>query len=193
MLMPPIRMYHCDILFSCQLVMKLVRYLGAFYPSTHSLFFFFYISNQVPTVSLSAAKSMNGSGRTVPPSNPNHFPAKLWRLANNPLKRSIFWDSKGEAVVINQQLFEREVLSPHPCSVENMDAFKTTNFSRFMRQLNLYGFRMVTPVNGDDLPDANCSTWTYYHFFNPNFKQNPGVVATLRRNTAESQQSLSAK
>lgn len=137
---------------------------------------------------------MNVSGKPLAPFNPNHFPAKLWRLVNNPLKRSIFWDSRGEAVVINQQLFEREVLSPGPSSVENIDAFKTTNFSSFVRQLNLYGFRTVTPLGGDDLPDANCSTWTYYHFFNPNFKQsNPGVAATLRRITAESRHSVAAK
>lgn len=143
------------------------------------------MSIKVPTVSLSAARSMNGS--------PNHFRIKLWRLVNNPLKRSIFWDSRGEAVVINQQLFEREVLSPHPCSLGNMDAFKTTNFSTFVRQLKLYGFKKVTPVNRDELPDANCSTCTYYHFLNPTFKQNLGHAEILRRNTTESRPSLSVK
>lgn len=125
---------------------------------------------------------MNGS--------PNHFSFKLWRLVNNPLKRSIFWDSRGEAVVINRQLFEREVLSPDPCSLENTDAFKTTNFSTFVRQLNLYGFKKVAAVNQDELPEANCSTCTYYHFLNPTFKQNLGHAEILRRSTAESQHSF---
>lgn len=136
---------------------------------------------------------MNGGGRPHPPSYPNHFSIKLWRLVNNPMKRSIFWDSKGEAVVINQQLFEREVLTPDPYSVKNMDVFKTTNFTSFMRQLNLYGFKRVTPVLQEELPDANCSTWTYYHFLNPTFNQNLGLAAIVRKNTAECCHSLSAK
>lgn len=137
---------------------------------------------------------MNGIGKPLPVTT-NNFPDKLWRLVNNPLKRSIFWDSQGEAVVINQQLFEREILSPGPFSLDNVDAFKTTNFSSFVRQLNLYGFMRVTPADSDvALPTADCSTWTYYHFFNPNFKRNnPGLVATLRRITAESRPSLSSK
>lgn len=129
---------------------------------------------------------MDVGGRSLPVSiNPHNFPAKLWRLVNNPANRSIFWDSQGEAIVINRQLFEREILSPGPFTLDNVDTFKTTNFSSFVRQLNLYGFRKVDPANRDNnLPAANCST--YYHFFNPNFKRNnPGLVATLRRLTAD--------
>lgn len=76
MLMPPIRMYHCDILFSCQLVMKLVRYLGAYYPSTHSLFFFFFTlaikSPQFLCMQLKAWTAVDG--RSLPPTPTTSLP-----------------------------------------------------------------------------------------------------------------------
>ncbi|KAG7224495.1 hypothetical protein INR49_015019, partial [Caranx melampygus] len=28
--------------------------------------------------------------------NPNNFPAKLWRLVNNPANKAIYWDSLGQ-------------------------------------------------------------------------------------------------
>uniref|UniRef100_A0A3P8T1C7 HSF-type DNA-binding domain-containing protein n=1 Tax=Amphiprion percula TaxID=161767 RepID=A0A3P8T1C7_AMPPE len=71
--------------------------------------------------------------------NPNNFPAKLWRLVNSPANEAICWDSLGEVIVIDQQRFERQVLSPGSMSPNSPDAFKTTNFSSFVRQLNLYG------------------------------------------------------
>lgn len=136
---------------------------------------------------------MDVSGRPLPVNiNPNNFPAKLWRLVNNPGNRSIFWDSQGEAIVINRQLFEREILSPGPSNSDHVDTFKTKNFSSFVRQLNLYGFRKVDPASRDNsLPSEHCST--YYHFSNPNFKRNnPGLVTTLRRLTVENKAKLQA-
>lgn len=136
---------------------------------------------------------MDVNGRLLPVNiNPNNFPAKLWRLVSNPAIRSIFWDSQGEAIVINRQLFEREILSPIPPGADRLDTFKTKNFSSFVRQLNLYGFRKVDPASRDSsLPSEHCST--YYHFSNPNFKRsNPGLVTTLRRLTVENKAKLQA-
>uniref|UniRef100_A0A3Q3VVM1 HSF-type DNA-binding domain-containing protein n=1 Tax=Mola mola TaxID=94237 RepID=A0A3Q3VVM1_MOLML len=73
----------------------------------------------------------------------NTFPAKLWRLVNNPVINSILWDAEGKAVVIDRQLFEVEILSPYGLTAHNADAFKTRNFSSLIRQLNLYGFKKV--------------------------------------------------
>lgn len=136
---------------------------------------------------------MDVSGRLLPVNiNPKNFPAKLWRLVSNPGIRSIFWDSHGEAIVINRQLFEREILAPIPPGADRLDTFKTKNFSSFVRQLNLYGFRKVDPASRDSsLPSEHCST--YYHFCNPNFKRsNPGLVTTLRRLTVENKAKLQA-
>ncbi|XP_007429104.1 heat shock factor protein 5 [Python bivittatus] len=44
------------------------------------------------------------------PINPNNFPAKLWRLVNSPRFRSIRWDARGEGLLIDQPLFEAELL-----------------------------------------------------------------------------------
>lgn len=102
--------------------------------------------------------------------NPKNFLAKLWRLSNNPTKKSIFWDTEGEAIVINPHLFEREILTPGPHALGNADTFKTTNFPSFIRQLNLYGFKRVDPAN-EDINEAAAHLSTCCHFFNPHFKR----------------------
>lgn len=128
---------------------------------------------------------MDAGGRPLPDTiNPNNFPAKLWRLVNNPANKAIFWDSQGEAIVIDRHLFERQILSPGTINLDVTDTFKTTNFSSFVRQLNLYGFRKVEPVNKDSDPARDSGA--YHHFSNPNFKRNhPELVASLRRLTAD--------
>ncbi|XP_071958423.1 uncharacterized protein [Antedon mediterranea] len=101
---------------------------------------------------------------------PNHFPSlvvssttfpgKLWRLVNNNLFRSIQWSPEGTSVVINSGLFKREVLSGGEYGV-----FKTTNFTSFIRQLNLYGFRktnICSKVAGDDSSAVHYFQHTYF-------------------------------
>ncbi|XP_070772782.1 heat shock factor protein 5 [Enoplosus armatus] len=129
--------------------------------------------------------------------NPNNFPAKLWRLVNNPANTAICWDSFGEVVIIDQHLFERQILSPS-CS-DNADAFKTTNFSSFVRQLNLYGFRKADPAVTDNHHPVTDShhpagdSGAYHHFHNANFKRDhPELVASLRRLTVDNKAKLQA-
>ncbi|XP_049896210.1 heat shock factor protein 5 [Epinephelus moara] len=127
-------------------------------------------------------KNMDIGGSLLPSCvNPSNFPAKLWRLVNNPLNEAIFWDKYGQLVVIDQDLFERQVLCPSTVSSDSADAFKTTNFSSFVRQLNLYGFKKAeaadTGAGGHSL---------FHHFYNPNFKRDrPELVASMRRLTAD--------
>uniref|UniRef100_A0A8C5DS55 HSF-type DNA-binding domain-containing protein n=1 Tax=Gouania willdenowi TaxID=441366 RepID=A0A8C5DS55_GOUWI len=97
------------------------------------------------------------------------FPAKLWSLVNDPANDSIFWDSRGEDVIINQCLFEKQVLS-QGCGLP--DTFKS-----FHRQLNLYRFKKVQ----DSGVKMGCR-----HFYNPNFKRGyPELVHQLTRNTVK--------
>ncbi|KAA8586414.1 hypothetical protein FQN60_000250, partial [Etheostoma spectabile] len=121
--------------------------------------------------------------------NPNNFPAKLWRLVNNPLNDAIFWDKLGKVVVIDQHLFERQILSPsNIATLDNLDYFKTTNFSSFVRQLNLYGFRKADPAVKDTGDNA-----AYHHFYNPNFQRDqPELVARLRRLTVDNKAKIQA-
>ncbi|XP_051786798.1 heat shock factor protein 5-like [Erpetoichthys calabaricus] len=86
---------------------------------------------------------------SVPTKN-SKFPIKLWQLVNNSTTESIIWDSKGEGVIINQHLFERELLSPVTVSETLIDVFKATNFRSFIRQMNLYGFRKLDVSTRDN-------------------------------------------
>lgn len=124
--------------------------------------------------------------------NPNNFPAKLWRLVNSRTNRAIFWDSQGDTIIINRHLFEKQVLSPGSPTLDNADAFKTTNYSSFVRQLNLYGFRKIDPADKDNTKPKGDSV-PYDHFYNPSFKRNhPELVATLRRLTVINKAKLQA-
>ncbi|XP_068195672.1 MAX dimerization protein MGA a isoform X2 [Antennarius striatus] len=137
-------------------------------------------------------KSVEVGGRLLPDGiHPNNFPAKLWRLVNNPENQSIRWNSSGNIIIIDKHLCERKILSPSANNSDN-DVFKTTNFSSIVRQLNLYGFRKVDPVVKEaDQPAGDSGI--YHHFCNPNFKQNhPELVANLRRLTVDNKAKLQA-
>ena len=79
---------------------------------------------------------------TEPPAETSllNFPEKLWWIVNNPKREEIHWTSEGTSIVIpNTRKFVDEILNSPSSAL-----FKTKNFSSFVRQLNLYGFRKVT-------------------------------------------------
>ncbi|TKS70070.1 Heat shock factor protein 5 [Collichthys lucidus] len=129
---------------------------------------------------------MDFGGNSLPNSiNPNHFPAKLWRLVNNPANEAICWDSEGTFVIIDQLLFEKQILSPDTKNLDNADAFKTTNFSSFARQLNLYGFKKADLSIQNDVQSGG-EHKRFHHFYNPNFKRNhPELLGSLMRHTVD--------
>ncbi|KAI2665074.1 Heat shock factor protein 5 [Labeo rohita] len=107
--------------------------------------------------------------------NYNNFPAKLWRLINSPQNDSVFWSPNGESLIVDQQRFEDELLSPVK---EDAKLFKTSNFTSFIRQLNLYGFRKVYDVPFRD------RTRNLHQFHNPYFKQGrPELLVHMKRLT----------
>lgn len=123
--------------------------------------------------------------------NPNTFPAKLWRLVNSRANTAIFWDSQGDTIIINRHLFEKQILSPDSPTFDNADTFKTTNYSSFVRQLNLYGFRKIDPDKDNATPKVD--SVTFDHFSNPSFKRyHPELVVTLRRLTPTNRAKLQA-
>ncbi|KAJ8412384.1 hypothetical protein AAFF_G00127200 [Aldrovandia affinis] len=132
------------------------------------------------------------------PINPNNFPAKLWCLVNNPKNRSIHWDHTGQGIIISQQLFETELLSPVKPIGELV--FKTTNFTSFIRQLNLYGFRKVelNPGSSGNLGDGDLIIpevvqQQQHRFQNPHFKRHqPELLIHLKRLTTSNKAKLEA-
>lgn len=64
------------------------------------------------------------------------FPRKLWKIVESDQFKSIWWDENGTSIVINEELFKKEVLERKaPFRI-----FKTDSMRSFLCQLNLYGF-----------------------------------------------------
>ncbi|XP_052660880.1 heat shock factor protein 5 [Harpia harpyja] len=153
--------------------------------------------------------------RLPAPINPNNFPAKLWQLVNSPRFRSICWDARGEGLLIDQPLFESELLgaglgcATGPAgdgTAGAADFFKTKNFTSFIRQLNLYGFRKVVigplgsvaglgpgPGLGAGNGNGGGSAGPLHHFHSPNFRRDrPDLLIHLKRLTSANKAKLAA-
>lgn len=64
------------------------------------------------------------------------FPKKLWKIVESEQFKSLWWDDEGHCVVIDEELFKKEVLERKgPLRIFETDCMKS-----FIRQLNLYGF-----------------------------------------------------
>lgn len=78
-------------------------------------------------------------------------------LSDEKYRNAIRWSESGGAILITDgEAFKRQVLD------ESAEMFKTRNFTSFVRQLNLYGFRKV-PVNGKGDPSKNME-FEHVHF-----------------------------
>ncbi|XP_077150683.1 heat shock factor protein 5 [Ranitomeya variabilis] len=131
--------------------------------------------------------------------NPNNFPAKLWHLVNSPRYHSIRWNSIGDGVIIDQQLFETELLCPTKGINETPEWFKTTNFNSFIRQLNLYGFRKLMMGSGSSAGVHSPFLVTRvvdgstHHFYNDHFqKGRPDLLVNIKRLTSTNKAKLAA-
>lgn len=111
---------------------------------------------------------------------PYVFPAKLWHMVNNPEVSAIVWDSRGEIIIMDKDLVEKQILSPSNMSLNSCYTFKPITFASFIRQLYAYGFKKA-PYTPTVQPNS-------YNFFHPNFKKkNPELLLLLSRNVPESQ------
>lgn len=107
---------------------------------------------------------------------PNTFLTKLWHLVNHPEVTAIVWDSKGVSIKVNQELMEKQILSPSTNDLTCCRPFQGITFSSFIRQLYAYGFRKA----------GHCEEYQaiIHYYFHPYFNKNkPQLLYLVRRST----------
>ncbi|XDB67317.1 PREDICTED: heat shock transcription factor, Y-linked-like [Capra hircus] len=114
------------------------------------------------------------------------FPQKLWKLVESDQFKSIWWDESGTSVVINEEVFKKEVLERKaPFRI-----FETDSMKSLVRQLNLYGFKKKqhTFQRSASLADfleekSNVSVLSKLQIYhNPNFKRGyPQLLLRMKR------------
>lgn len=67
------------------------------------------------------------------------FPRKLWMIVEDNAFTSVRWNDAGDTVIIDKDLFQREVL--HRRGAERI--FETDSLKSFIRLLNQYGFSKI--------------------------------------------------
>ncbi|XP_075399080.1 heat shock transcription factor, Y-linked-like [Tenrec ecaudatus] len=114
------------------------------------------------------------------------FPRKLWRIVESDQFESIWWDESGTSIVINEELFKKEVLERKA----PFNIFETQSMKSFVRQLNLYGFSKTgkhfqrSASLADFLAEEKeASVFNKLQFYrNPNFKRGcPHLLMRLKR------------
>ncbi|XP_019377197.1 PREDICTED: heat shock transcription factor, Y-linked-like [Gavialis gangeticus] len=114
------------------------------------------------------------------------FPNKLWKIVESDQFKSIWWDHGGNCVVIDEELFKKEVLERRgPLRIFETDCMKS-----FIRQLNLYGFSKMrqdfqrsaslAEFLAEEKAASAFSKLQFYH--NPNFKRGfPNLLVRCKR------------
>ncbi|NP_001412298.1 heat shock transcription factor, Y-linked-like [Gorilla gorilla gorilla] len=115
-----------------------------------------------------------------------NFPRKLWKIVESDQFKSISWDENGTCIVINEELFKKEILETKaPYRIFQTDAIKS-----FVRQLNLYGFSKIqrnfqrsaflATFLAEDKESSVLSKLKLY--YNPNFKRGyPQLLVRVKR------------
>ena len=70
------------------------------------------------------------------------FPRKLWRIVEDEAFTSVRWNDEGDMVVIEADLFQREVLQHRGTEI----IFETDTIKSFIHELNLCRFRKIHPL-----------------------------------------------
>lgn len=68
------------------------------------------------------------------------FPRKLWTIVQNESFKSVNWTEEEDTIIIEIDLFQREVLHHKGAKI-----FETDSLKGFIHQLKLHGFRKICP------------------------------------------------
>jgi hypothetical protein len=124
-----------------------------------------------------SASSTTQSPRPTKSSSNNTFVHKLYQMLSDP-KQSNFikWNDTGLSFTIrNVQGFSHNVLPLH---------FRHSNFSSFVRQLNMYGFHKVNKSTPSTKGNEN-QVWEFYH---PKFiRGKPHLIEEIKRKQIENE------
>uniref|UniRef100_A0A915Q1Y9 HSF-type DNA-binding domain-containing protein n=1 Tax=Setaria digitata TaxID=48799 RepID=A0A915Q1Y9_9BILA len=104
------------------------------------------------------------------------FLVKMWNILEDPeFQNIICWDKSG---------YSFHVLDPHLfCRVVLPQFFKHNNLNSLIRQLNMYGFRKMTPIEKSSLARSE-SDQDHLEFSHPNFIQHhPELLVNIKRKT----------
>uniref|UniRef100_A0A671EBB6 HSF-type DNA-binding domain-containing protein n=2 Tax=Rhinolophus ferrumequinum TaxID=59479 RepID=A0A671EBB6_RHIFE len=103
------------------------------------------------------------------------FPRKLWMLVEDDTFTSMCWNDDGDAVIIDKDLFQTEVLNRK--GAERI--FETDSLKTFIRLLNLYGFSKIRPNDPSGCSPGNNTMMIYRHC---NFQRHkPLLVENIKR------------
>lgn len=106
------------------------------------------------------------------------FVYKLFRMVGDPdYQHLISWNRNGTSVMVcNFDEFAKEVLGKH---------FKHSNFSSFIRQLNMYGFYKVNKTPRGHRQSVDAQIWEFSH---PKFlRGRPDLLDDIRRKALDSE------
>lgn len=79
------------------------------------------------------------------------FPRKLWMLVENDAFKSVRWNDRGDTVIIEEDLFQTEILNRRGAErFFEIDSWKT-----FIQELNLYGFSKIHQSESSDHSPEN--------------------------------------
>uniref|UniRef100_H0VWR6 HSF-type DNA-binding domain-containing protein n=1 Tax=Cavia porcellus TaxID=10141 RepID=H0VWR6_CAVPO len=92
------------------------------------------------------------------------FPRKLWSVVENEAFKSVGWNEDGDAVVIQVNLFQREMLDQR----DPQRIFEADDLKSFTDQLRLYGFRQIRAPGSQAQPWGAERMMTYH---NSNFQR----------------------
>ncbi|XP_016069410.1 PREDICTED: heat shock transcription factor, X-linked-like [Miniopterus natalensis] len=71
------------------------------------------------------------------------FPRKFWRIVEDDAFTSVCWNVDGDTVIIEEDLFQREVL----CRRGKEQIFESDSLKTFISLLNLHGFSKICPAD----------------------------------------------
>ncbi|GMR53627.1 hypothetical protein PMAYCL1PPCAC_23822, partial [Pristionchus mayeri] len=112
------------------------------------------------------------------------FLIKLWNIVEDPsYQKIVHWDDSGYSFhIVDPYSFCRNVL-PH--------YFKHNNLNSLIRQLNMYGFRKMTPLDRSGLTRAE-SDQDHLEFSHPYFvRDHPELLINIKRKSSNRNESSS--